>query len=378
MENVKNKAMRQVSLFRLNYDHKEREAVNEVLDSKWITMGPKTLEFEREFSSFIGMKYGVALSSCTAALHIALKILGIGPGDEVIVPSLTFAATANCVLYNEATPVFADVNSLDDWTISLEEIEKKITPKTKAVIVMHYGGFGCDMDAIKSLVEKHNLYLVEDASHAPGGVHQGGRLGSIGHISCFSFYTNKNISTAEGGMLVTNNRDYSEKAKLLRSHGMTTTAHERNAGGEFYCVGDLGYNYRMDDIRASLGLVQLSKIQEDMSTRNRTATRYRERLKGIEKLRIPFANYDGVSSYYIFPALIEGADRAETRRMLNELGVQTSIHYPPVHLFRHFGRYTASLPITEEICEKTLSLPMYAKMDDTDLDYVCDCLKSVL
>lgn len=370
--------MRKVNLFNLNYNHEEQDAVREVLNSQWIAMGAKAEKFEREFSHFIGAECGVAVNSCTAALHLAVSILGIGPGDEVIVPSLTFAATVNCVLYVGGTPVFADVSSLGDWTISPEDIERRITPKTKAIIVMHYGGFGCDMKAIKDLADKRGLYLVEDASHAPGGVYQGMRLGSIGHMSCFSFYANKNLSTAEGGMLVTSNREYSEKARLFRSHGMTTSAHERNSGSEFYSVAGIGYNYRLDDIRSSLGLVQLRKLPGDIKMRNESAKRYKARLSSIDGVRAPFENYDGLSTYYIYPTLLENGERERVRKELDEMGVQTSIHYPPVHLFRHFKGAAESLSVTEEIGNRSFSLPIYGNMAAEDVDYVCDCLEKAV
>ncbi|MFC1675852.1 DegT/DnrJ/EryC1/StrS family aminotransferase [Planctomycetota bacterium] len=373
-----NKKIRKIDLFKLNYDAAELEAVKDVLNSKWVSMGPKSQQLESEFSKYIGTKYGVALSNCTAALHLALRMLNIGEGDEVILPSLTFVATANAVLYVGARPVFADVTDVDRWTISPDDIEKKITSRTRAIIVMHYAGFGCEMDQIMDIAGKYNLKIIEDACHGPGGVWQNKRLGTFGDISCYSFYSNKNMSTAEGGMLLTDNAQYRDSAMLLRSHGMTTVAHERNSGAEFYDVVELGYNYRLDDIHSALGLVQLKKLTRDIETRNRSAKRYRENLCKIEGVSDVFKNYTGLSTYYIFPVLLTSANRSRVRAKLEELGIQTSIHYPPVHLFKHFSDYRVSLPCTEDICQRSLSLPIYANMADEDVDYVCHSLSSVL
>ena len=373
-----NKKIRKIDLFKLNYDAAELEAVKAVLNSQWVSMGPKSQQLEREFSKFIGTKYGVALSNCTAALHLALRILDIGEGDEVILPSLTFVATANAVLYVDATPVFADVTDMDTWTISPEDIEKKITSRTRAIIVMHYAGFGCEMDRIMGIVGKYNLKVIEDACHGPGGVWQNKRLGTFGDISCYSFYSNKNMSTAEGGMLLTDNVQYRDRAMLLRSHGMTTAAHERDSGAEFYDVLELGYNYRLDDIHSVLGLAQLKKLASDIETRNRSAKRYRQNLYNSNGVTVAFKNYTGLSTYYIFPVLLTSANRSRVRRRLGELGIQTSIHYPPVHLFKHFSDHRVSLPYTEKICQQSLSLPIYANMADEDVDYVCESLCTAL
>ncbi|WP_367362903.1 DegT/DnrJ/EryC1/StrS family aminotransferase [Mesotoga sp.] len=210
-----------IPLFDLNFGKEEEDAVIEVLQSKWISMGEKTTELENDFAERINARHALAMTNCTAALHLALAILNIGPGDEVIVPSLTFVATANAVKYVCGTPVFADITSLEDLTISPEDIERKITDKTKAIMVMHYGGFACDMDKIMPVAQKHNLKVVEDAAHSPAATYKGKYLGTIGDVSAFSFFSNKNITTAEGGMLITNDDALAERAKLMRSHGMT-------------------------------------------------------------------------------------------------------------------------------------------------------------
>ena len=217
-----------IPLFDLNFDEKEENAAFEVIHAKWISSGPKCAELEEKFSSMLGVKYSLAVSSCTAALHLAVICADIHSGDEVIVPSLSFVATANVIRYVGAIPVFADIESLLNPTISVKSIEEKITPKTKAIIVMHYAGFGCNMDAIKSIADRHNLKIIEDACHGPMAEYNGKKLGTIGDIGCFSFFSNKNISTGEGGVLVTNSKEIYDRAKLLRSHGMTTMSYERS------------------------------------------------------------------------------------------------------------------------------------------------------
>jgi dTDP-4-amino-4,6-dideoxygalactose transaminase len=257
-----------IPLFDLNFDEKEEQAVLDVLRSKWISTGPKTAEFENRFAGMLGVKYGVALANCTVALHLAMKLVGVEAGDEVICPSLTFVATCNAIRYMDAIPVFADIKSNEDLTIDPEEIEQKITNKTKAIVVMHFGGFACDMDAIMAIAKKHNLKVIEDACHGPLSEYKGKKLGTIGDVGCFSFFSNKNISTGEGGMLVTNNEAYFERTKLLRSHGMTSMSYERAKGhSTSYDVVELGYNYRMDDLRSAIGLVQLDKIEADLEKR---------------------------------------------------------------------------------------------------------------
>ena len=236
-----------IPLFDLNFGIEEENAVIETLRSKWISTGPRTVEFENKFAEMLNVGHAVALTSCTVSLHLAMKLVEVGEGDEVICPSLTFVATANAIRYVNATPVFADIRSNEDLTIDPDDIERKITSKTKAIIVMHYGGFACDMDRIIDIAKKYNLKVIEDACHGPLSEYHGKKLGTIGDIGCFSFFSNKNISTGEGGMLITNNDEYYERAKLLRSHGMTSLSYERSKGhSTTYNVVELGYNYRMD------------------------------------------------------------------------------------------------------------------------------------
>jgi len=371
-----------VPLFDLNFDEKEELAVQNVIRSKWISTGPKCLEFEQTFASMFRAKHAVSLSNCTVALHLAMKLLNIQDGDEVICPSLTFVATVNCIRYVNATPVFADVTSTSDLNIDPAEIERLITPKTRAIIVMHYGGFPCQMDRIMEIARKHNIPVVEDACHGPLSEYKGQKLGTIGDIGCFSFFSNKNISTGEGGMLITNNDEYAAKAKLLRSHGMTTMSYQRASGHSTeYDVVEAGFNYRMDDIHAAIGIVQLQKIQEDLEQRILHRKQYLSLLSNNTKLIIPFADCNEFVSNYIFPVVLKGYGkdrRNEMRTKLHEMGVQTSVHYPAVHRFSIFERYARPLPMTEDATDNELTLPMYGKLSEEDIAYVCECVNKVI
>lgn len=372
----------QIPLFDLNFDELENNAVTDVLNSKWISSGPKTLELEKKFAGMLGVKYALAVSNCTAALHLAVLAAGIGPGDEVIVPSLTFVATVNCVKYVGGTPVFCDVVSKDNLCIDPDQIEKLITPRTKAVIIMHFGGFACDLDRITELCAKHNISLIEDACHGPMSEYKGKKLGTFGIAGCFSFFSNKNISTGEGGVIVTNNEEVYEKIKLLRSHGMTTMSYERSSGhSTSYDVIALGYNYRFNDILAGIGIAQLDKLMPDIAKRRKIREKYIELLGDDERLIIPFKNYKAFSSLYICPVVLSGGDaeyRDAIRRYLSDHGVQTSMHYPPAHHFSIYKDYPADLPVTEFVADHEFTIPMYGGLIDDEINYICKTIKDGL
>ncbi|MCX6158500.1 MAG: DegT/DnrJ/EryC1/StrS family aminotransferase [Ignavibacteriae bacterium] len=372
--------MMNIPLFDLNFDEAEEKAVIDTLRSKWITTGPKCKEFEDLFSSMLGSKYAVSLSSCTSALHLAMLILGIGEGDEVICPSLTFVATANCIKYVNATPVFCDVKSYEDLNIDPVKIKSLITERTKAIIVMHYGGFACDMDEIMRIAKEHNLRVIEDACHGPLSEYKGKKLGTIGDIGCFSFFSNKNISTGEGGMLITDNQEYYEKAKLLRSHGMTTMSFERAKGhATEYDVVNPGYNYRMDDIRASIGIVQLKKLEDDLKKRSEIRKMYIDNLCDIESIIIPFKERSEFSSNYIFPIVLRNSTKEKRniiREHLRDAGIQTSVHYPSVHKFEIFYNADNVLPLTEYISKCEITLPMYSSLINENIEYISNKVKS--
>lgn len=371
-----------IPLFDLNFDEAEENAVVETMRSKWISTGPKTAEFEIKFAQMLNVKYSVALSNCTVALHLALILADVKEGDEIICPSLTFVATVNSIRYLNAVPVFADIKSYNDLTIDPLEIEKKITKKTKAIIVMHYGGFACDMEAITNIAKKYKLKVIEDACHGPLSEYCDRKLGTIGDIGCFSFFSNKNISTGEGGMVVTNNKDYFEKAKLLRSHGMTVLSYERAKGHTTtYDVVGLGYNYRMDDIRATIGIVQLDKILEDLKKRNLIRKWYIEYLSGKKKIIIPFENYKEFCSNYIFPIVLKDVSaemRDAIRNKLAKVGIQTSVHYPAVHRFSIYKEFYQELPITDYISKNLITLPMYFSLRKEDVHFIAQNLLEFL
>lgn len=360
-----------IPLFDLNFDEAEAQAAYDVIKSGWISTGPMCLAFEKKFAEMLETDNAVSLANCTVALHLALVILGIKEGDEVIVPSLTFVATANAVRYANATPVFADICSLEEPTISPADIKAKISPNTKAIVVMHYAGFPCKMDEIMQIAREHNLKVVEDACHGPLSEYKGKKLGTIGDIGCFSFFSNKNISTGEGGMLVTSNAEYAERARLLRSHGMTTMSYQRASGhATEYDVVTLGYNYRMDDIHAAVGLAQLKKLPSDLEQREKVRAWYLEALKDNDRIIVPFSEHIGFVSNYIFPIVLNHADkdlRDTTRNKIHAQGIQTSVHYPAVHRFSSYNSYYLDLPITDQFYNTTLTLPMYARLNKSDI-----------
>jgi len=379
-----------VPLFDLSIGEEEVQAVSEVLRSRWISMGDVTRQFETEFAQKHGSKHAIAVCNCTAALHLALRAIGIKEGDEVICPSLTFVATANPILYVGASPVFAEVTSRGDLTISCKDIEEKITEKTRALVVVHYGGWPCDMERIMQIAKSHGLGVIEDAAHASFAEYGKTKVGNFGDVGCFSFFSNKNMTTAEGGMLTTNDDEIAERLCLMRSHGMTATSIDRFEGhAANYDVVDLGFNYRLDDIRSSIGLVQLKKIVSFNRTRKRLTELYLSKLRDIDGVIIPFRDLmengsERLSSFHIFPVLITANElkRDTVREQLTAKGVQTSIHYQPVHLFRIYrerlGYKRGDLPLTEWVADHQLTLPLYPRMSKEDLTYVTDSLTECL
>ena len=354
-----------VPLADLDYGIEEENAVLGVLRSKWLTMGAVTQEFEQRFCEFTGAKYAFAVSNATEALHLAALALNIGPGDEVITPSLSFVATSNAVLYTGADVRFADVCGPHDLTIDPEDIERKITPRTRAISVMHYGGYPCRMPEIMAVAEKHGLAVIEDAAHCPGATLEGKALGSWGDVGCFSFFSNKNLSTGEGGMVVTSREDLADKIRLARSHGMTSLTYDRHKGHAYsYDVVALGYNYRIDEIHSALGLEQLKKLAGNNQRRGHFVELYRRELDKIG-VQAPFAEERGQPAYHLMPVLLpHGTDRKSVIDSMRGDAIQTSIHYPPTHTFdyyvKRYGRI--SLPRTEELAERELTLPLYPTM----------------
>jgi len=368
--------MWKVQLFKLNYDDREVSAVAETVKSGWLTMGEKTEKFESNFGLFLGSGVrATAVSSGTAALHMSLLSLGIAPGDEVIIPSLSFVADINTVKLVGATPVLADCTSLTDWNIDPIEIERKITSRTKAIMIVHYAGYPCDMEAILSLCKLHGLKLIEDCAHAPGATFKGKSVGTFGDFGCFSFFSNKNLSVGEGGMVTTVSEKNNDALKLLRSHGMTSLTLDRHKGRAIsYDVVRPGFNFRIDEVRAALGLVQLAKLEQANHQRSRIVDRYIEALHDIDDLIIPFSEEvrDVKPAYHIFTVLLpKCCDRLSVIEELKRQGVQSSIHYPAFQEFSAFvDTKLGETPIANEISKRELTLPLYPTMNDEELDTV--------
>ncbi len=364
-----------IPLAELEYGPEEEAAVLEVLRSRWLTMGGRTATLEEAFAKLAGTRHAVAVANCTVALHLALLGVGVGPGDEVIVPDLTFIAGVNAVRYTGAVPVLADVTSTQDLTISPSDVKAKITPRTKAVMVMHYGGYPCHMDAIYQIARAHGLAVVEDAAHAPGAEYRGRPAGSLGDVAAFSFFSNKNMASGEGGMLTTNDEEIARIARLMRSHGMTAQTLDRHKGhAHSYDVVLLGYNYRLTEIEAALAAVQLRKLAGFNEARARLVAHYREGLAGVPGVEIPFSGFGepgrwpfpGRSSHHLMVILLpDDKVRGRVVEGLREHRIQSSIHYPPAHSFSnmreeaHSGRVRMDgLETVTAVAPRLLTLPL--------------------
>jgi dTDP-4-amino-4,6-dideoxygalactose transaminase len=369
--------MWKIPLVDLKLGDEEVDAVNEVLTSGWLTMGEKTAEFEERFAAFVGTKHAIAVSSCTAALHLSMHALGIGNGDEVICPSLTFVAGANATVLTGASPVFADIQDEDNLGLDVGSVEDKITSRTKAIQVLHYGGFGMDAKPFLDLADKHGLMLIEDCAHAVGAYQEDQHCGSAGIVGCFSFFSNKNMTTGEGGMITTNDVNLAERIRILRSHGMTSGTVERHLGKTFsYDVVEPGFNYRIDEIRSAIGISQLNNLERNNQKRRKLRKMYLNRLKPVKSIHLPYLNYKFTSANHIFPILLSnGIDRKSFMEGMRFRGIQTSIHYPPTHKFKFFRSLTEkvseSLPVTEDIGNRQVTLPLYPGMQISDVEEVC-------
>lgn len=371
-----------IPLFKLNFGEEEIEAVTETIRSKWISTGPKCEELEKQFVDMLNVEYAVSMSNCTDALHLSCILCDIKPGDEVLCPSLTFAASVNSIKYVGATPVFCDIVSPNHINIDPIDIEKKITHKTKAILVVHMAGFPAKMDEIMSIAQKYNLKVIEDACHGPLSEYKGKKLGTIGDVGCFSFFSNKNISTGEGGMLITNNEEMAKKARLLRSHGMTTMSYQRASGhATTYDIVELGYNFRLDDIRASIGVVQMKKLQTDLEKRVQVRNEYIKQLSSIDGITIPFADNKEFVSNYIMPIVLKDSTaekRDKVRDKLHAAGIQTSVHYPAIHKFSIYKNCNASLPTTEYVTDNEITLPMYASLTKEEIVLIAETLNQAV
>lgn len=360
----------------------EIEAVIEVLRSRWLTSGARTAEFEQRFAAKLGCEKAYAVSSCTAALHLTYAALRLGPGDEVICPDLTFVATANAVRYTGARPMFAGPVSEHDLTISPEQVEALMSPRTRAICVMHYAGYACDMDAILEIAARQQLPVVEDCAHSPFAWHMGadgsGRaLGTIGQFGCFSFFGTKNMSTGEGGMVCTSDPDLGGEIDRLRTHGITVPTFERHRRPTFgYEVAGLGFNYRFDDIRAAIGLCQLDRVDELNAQRRRLVAAYREALQDVPGVVVPFRDRNlEHSSCHLMPVLVDG-DVLRIRAQLRECGIQTSKHYDPVS---SLALYRTERPApSAAIAARLVTLPLGPHMGIGDVHEVTAALQAAM
>lgn len=364
-----------VTLADVTIGEPERAAILDVLDSGWLSMGPLTAQFEEAFAEHAGTPEAVAVTNGTAALHLAAAALGLGPGDEVICPTLTFVASAAAIRQTGAEVVLADSTSDEDFALDPTEIDRLAGPRTRAVVVLHYGGYPADMDAIRAAAARHDLLVIEDAAHALGASLDGAHCGTIGDAGCFSFFPNKNMTTGEGGMVVFRDPEVTARARRLRSHAMTTLTWDRHRGhASSYDVVGLGFNYRIDEVRAALGLAQLGRLRELNARRAELAARYRERLVDAP-VRMPILGERGLSAHHLAPVLASSAAvRDRLREALHAERIQTSLHYPPIHRFSFYRDERVSLPRAEDVTDRLITLPLHSKLADEDVDFVVDAL----
>ncbi|HSZ69076.1 MAG TPA: DegT/DnrJ/EryC1/StrS family aminotransferase [Solirubrobacteraceae bacterium] len=373
----------ELPLFDLRLEAQDLEAVAQTLRSGWLTLGARTAAFEEAFAAQLGARHAVAVSSCTAALHLAYLAAGVGPGDEVIVPSFTFTATAAAVLYCGATPVFAEIVSRERPSLDPEDVARRITPRTKAVCVVHYAGYAAAADRLRELCDAHGIALIEDVAHAPSATLAGRKLGTWGLAGAFSFFSNKILSVGEGGLLCTDSDAVAEFARSHRSHAMTSGTWDRHRGlTDTYDVVGLGYNYRLDEPRAALLLSRLGRLEADIARRRELALRYRELLAEVEGILVPFTDAEvQTSSCYVMPIMLarDGLQSVVSARM-RATGIQTSIFYPSIHCFSAYRERfpDVSLPITELASRTELTLPFYPHMTAADQDRVVQSLAEAL
>jgi perosamine synthetase len=362
------------------------QAVVDVLRSDWLTTGPKVAEFEEALAACVGAKYAVAFSSGTAALHGAVFAAGLKPGDEAITSPLTFAATANCVLYQGARPVFADV-SPDTLNLDPDRFAERITPSTRAVLPIDYAGHPADLDPILDLADRHGLTVIEDACHALGAEYKGRRTGSIAHMSVFSFHPVKHVATGEGGMVTTDRADLAESLRRFRNHGISSDARQRHASGQWhYEMVLLGFNYRLTDVACALGISQLKNLEANLARRREIAARYSSAFRNTAGVIVPTGRPQVNPAWHLYPIRINPAllntDRAHVFRALRAENIGVNVHYIPVHMHPYyrdqFGYRGGEYPVAEVAYEQLISLPMFHGMTDQDVQDVIDALAKVM
>ncbi len=380
-----------IPFFLPSISEEEIEAVVETLKSGWLTTGPKVKEFEREFAEFVGARYAVAVNSCTAALHLALEAIGLKEGDEVITSPMTFAATAEVIRYFKAKPIFVDIQedtlNIDPQKI-LQYLESNKSHRVKAIIPVHYGGHPCDMDEIIEIARHYNLKVIEDAAHTLPAKYKGKMIGTIGDITCFSFYPTKPITTGEGGMATTNNPEWAERMQVMSLHGISKDAWKRYTakGSWYYEIIAPGYKYNLTDIAASLGLVQLKKAQAFLERRKQIASMFNEAFKNMPEIEIPSVKSYVEHSWHLYVIKLNlerlSISRDQFIEILKEKGIGCSVHFIPLHIHpyyrRTYGYRPEDYPVAYEVYKRIISLPIYPKMTDEDVQWVIDVVKEIV
>jgi perosamine synthetase len=361
------------------------QAVVDTLRSDWLTTGPRVNEFEEAFAAWVGARYAVSFSSGTAALHGAAFAAGVGAGDEAITSPLTFAATANCVLYQGAKPVFADITH-DTLNLDPQQIAKQITSRTKALLPVDYAGHPADLDAMLEIAERHGLTVIEDACHALGAEHRGRRVGSLSHMTVFSFHPVKHLTTGEGGMVTTDNAKFADTLRKFRNHGISSNARDRQREGQWhYEMVLLGFNYRLTDIACALGLQQLTKLEANLARRREIAAKYTAALRAVAGIVVPAVRSEVSPAWHLYPIRLDltrlSAGRAEIFRALRAENIGVNVHYIPVHLHPYykerFGYRGGEFPVAESAYESLITLPMFHGMGDSDLEDVVAAVSKV-
>ncbi len=371
---------------RQSIDENDIQAVVDVLRSDWLTTGPKVGEFEEAFAAWVGAKHAVSFSSGTAALHAAAFGAGLKEGDEVITSPMTFAATANCVLYQSATPVFADV-SPDTLNLDPEEAAVRVTPRTKAILPVDYAGHPADLDAISEIADRHGLVVIEDACHALGAEYRGRRVGGIAHMTVFSFHPVKHLATGEGGMVATDNPEFAQTLRRFRNHGISSDARQRQSAGQWhYEMVLLGFNYRLTDMACALGISQLRRLEQNLARRRKIAARYDSAFSPMSGVIPPCIRGDANPAWHLYPIRLDlaklSAGRADVFRALRAENIGVNVHYIPVHYHPYyrerFGYRGGEFPIAEDAYERLISLPMFPAMTDEDVEDVIAAVGKVI